>query len=257
MLSKSYAVIVERYAWSGTAYSWASDPSKDPHSYMVLDAGLPQPDFVICIETSFSEVMQRGGIAPSLFFDIDFQQNLRKCSADPRIWKGVNVLVHETQMNRWASQKSLICRFQGECLLRSQSKPWYYLWENHDICASCSFQVSPQQPVFRCFRCVKLNHYVCLMENPHLRKYPSVSRPEQTGLPAGSPDIELRDPYLNPLEEIVLETGSLPCAFHVLNMDMIVVQEIRPVSSVKGLSVHSIAILVRSMADHSEIKLLL
>ena len=26
--------------------------------------------------------------------------------------------------------------------------------------------------------------------------------------------IELRDPYLNPLEEIVLETGSLPCSIH-------------------------------------------
>ena len=40
-------------------------------------------------------------------------------------------------------------------------------------------------------------------------------KPEQTGLPdAGSPDIELKDPYLNPLEEIALDTGSVPCAKH-------------------------------------------
>ena len=120
MLSKNYAVIVERYAWSGTAYSWASDPVQDPHSYMVLDAGLPHPDLVICIETAFVEVMQRGGIAPSLFVDIDFRQSLRTCYADPRIWTGINVLVHETQMNRWASRKSLIRRIQGEPLLRAQ-----------------------------------------------------------------------------------------------------------------------------------------
>ena len=30
----------------------------------------------------------------------------------------------------------------------------------------------------------------------------------------GSLNVELRDPYLNPLEEIVLDTGSLPCAIH-------------------------------------------
>ena len=26
--------------------------------------------------------------------------------------------------------------------------------------------------------------------------------------------VELRDPYLNPLEEIVLDTGSIPCSIH-------------------------------------------
>ena len=41
------------------------------------------------------------------------------------------------------------------------------------------------------------------------------SEPEEAGLlDAGSQDIELRDPYLNPLEEIVLETGSIPCTKH-------------------------------------------
>ena len=149
MLSRNYAVIAERYAWSGTAYSWASDPLKDP-----------------------------------------------------------------------------------------------YLWERHEKCSSCSFEVNPQQPVFRCFRCTRLVHYVCLMDNSASQKIPicqacgapsnkrnfgtricrktpsrgvscNPGEPEGTGLVgAGSQDIELRDPYLNPLEEIVLETGSLPCAKH-------------------------------------------
>ena len=45
MLSRNYAVAVEGYAWSGTVYSWASDPAAEPSQYMILDAGLPQPDF--------------------------------------------------------------------------------------------------------------------------------------------------------------------------------------------------------------------
>ena len=114
----------EQISLSGTAYSWASDPSADPCQYMILDAGLPQPDLVVCMETSFFYVLSRGGIAPSLFVDIDFQQKLRTCYADPRIWKGINVVVHETQMNRWASRKTLIRRIQGELLLRSQPKHW-------------------------------------------------------------------------------------------------------------------------------------
>ena len=119
MLSRNDAVIIERYAWSGTAYSWASDPSADPCRYMILDAGLPQPDLVICIETPFSDFFSRGGIAPSVFVNIDFQQKLRTCYADPRIWKGINVMVHETQTNRWASRKALVQRIQRELLLRS------------------------------------------------------------------------------------------------------------------------------------------
>ena len=51
MLNRNYAVIVERYAWSGTVYSWASNPTRDSSNYMIVDVGLPQPDLVICIHT--------------------------------------------------------------------------------------------------------------------------------------------------------------------------------------------------------------
>ena len=172
MLSRNYAVDIERYARSGTAYSWASDPSADPPQYMTVDAGLAQPDLVICVETPFSEILNRGGIAPSLFVDIDFQQKLRTCYADPRIWKGINVVVHETQMNRWSSRKSLVRRMQSELLLRSQPKPWRYLWEQSEVCNTCCLEINTQQPVFRCFRCAKLIHYVCLMENSASQKIP-------------------------------------------------------------------------------------
>ena len=137
---------------------------------MILDAGLPQRDLAVCIETSFTDVLSRGGIAPSLFVDIDFQQQLRICYADPRIWKGINVIVHETQMNRWASRKTLIRRIQGELLLRSQPKQWSYLWEQSDDCHTCCLEINSRQPMFRCFRCTKLVHYVCLMENAIAQK---------------------------------------------------------------------------------------
>ena len=125
-LNRNYALVVERYAWSGTVYSWASDPQASPSKYMLLDAGLPQPDLVICLDTPFSDVIERGGVPPSMFIDVNFQQQLRLCYADPRIWKGINVVMHETQLNRWASKKSLIRRIQGEPLLRSNRKPWFY-----------------------------------------------------------------------------------------------------------------------------------
>ena len=98
-LNRNYAIIIERYAWSGTAYSCASDPEASPSKYMHLDAGLPQPDLVICLNTPFSDILSRGGIAPSMFIDVEFQRQLRVCYADPRIWRGINVVMHETQAN--------------------------------------------------------------------------------------------------------------------------------------------------------------
>ena len=66
-LSRKYALIVESYAWSGTTYSWASKPEADPSKYMLLDAGLPQPDLVICMVTPFSDVVSRGGFLHQCF----------------------------------------------------------------------------------------------------------------------------------------------------------------------------------------------
>ena len=172
MLSRNYTLIIERYVWSGTAYPWASDPSADPSKYMILDAGLPQPDLAICIDTPFSDVVNRGGIAPSLFVDVEFQQRLRMCYAEPRIWKGINVVMRETQLNRWASRKTLIRRIQGEFLLRSHPKSWYYLWEGSDACSTCCVDLSSRQPMFRCFRCASLVHFECLMENSFSQKIP-------------------------------------------------------------------------------------
>ena len=174
--------------------------------------------------------------------DIEFQQKLRTCYADPRIWKGINVVVHETQMNRWASRKTLVRRIQGELLLRSQPKSWSYLWEQSEICHACCLEINLQQPVFRGFRCTKLIHFVCLMENSLSQKIPicqacassSTQEVLEEEPPAlvpleevagaqgesvdphveGSQIIDLRDPYLNSLEEIVLDTGSIPCSIH-------------------------------------------
>ena len=240
-LSRNYAVIIERYVWSGTVYSWASNPMANPYQYMILDAGLPQPDLVVCIDTPFSDVLSRGGIVPSLFVDIELQQQLRTCYADPRKWKGINVVMHETQLNRWASRKTLIRRIQGELLLRSRPKSWVYLWEQNDICSTCCVDLNPRQPMFRCFRCTRLIHFECLMENSSSQKIPicqacasgsnqepqeeealAVVPLEEAAIPLGRPSdgaseevrVELRDPYLNPLEDIVMDTGSIPCSIH-------------------------------------------
>ena len=238
-LNRNYALIVERYAWSGTAYSWASDSKVDPDKYMLLDAGLPQPDLVICLQTPFSDVLSRGGIAPSMFIDVEFQRQLRLCYADPCIWKGINVVMHETQLNRWASRKTLIRRIQGEPLLRSNPKSWSYLWEQTNGCCTCKVDLDSRQPMFRCFSCNSLVHYGCLMDNSISQKIPicqacasgseepfdgnvdpHIPGDIEVEIRDGDPGpqeealAELPDPYLNPLEEIVLEAGSIPCSVH-------------------------------------------
>ena len=99
----------------------------------------------------FFDVIERGGVPPSMFLDVNFQHQIRLCYADPRIWKGIHVIMHETQLNRWASRKSLIRRIQGEPLLRSSQKPWVFLWEQSDICPTCHMDFRTNQPLFRCF----------------------------------------------------------------------------------------------------------
>ena len=204
------------------------------------DARLPQPDLVICLVTSFSDVIGRGGVPPSMFLDVGFQQQLRSCYADPRIWKGINVVMHETQLNRWASRKALIRRIQGEALLRSNRKPWSYLWEQSDICQTCCLVFQFNQPLFRCYRCNGLIHYGCLMENSVSEKIPicyacasgsgDVAAETVPASHSGEDRVErvldselepideqvsqLPDPYLNPLEEIMLDTGVVPCSIH-------------------------------------------
>ena len=225
------------------------------------------------IHTPVTEVMERGGIPPSLFADLASQQTLGQCYADPRIWKGINVLVHETQMNRWASTKALIRRIQGEVLLRSELKQWNNLWEDRTQCNCCVSHITSRQPVFRCFRCANSVHYTCLMENSLSQNIPSRGHAEsqpimlpllsnqaeeniemprmpsaevqEAGAPEeGSPDIELRDPHLNPLKEIVLDTGTI----HALSIVMIIWLETLLMNFAKELWVRDIAILVRSMA---------
>ena len=151
---------------------------------------LTQPDLVIYLHAPLSDVVERGGISPSLFVDTDFQQTLRICYADPRTyymdtWKGISVLVYETQMNRWASKKALIRRIQGEFLLWSELKPWNYLWENREQCHCCYSDITHHQPVFRCFRRTNLVHYICLMENSGSQKIPLC---QACGVPASSAD---------------------------------------------------------------------
>ena len=146
----------------------------------------------------FSDILDRGGIAPSLFVDIDFQQKLRTRYADPRIWKGINVVVHETQLNRWASRKTLVRRIQGESLLHSQPRPWSYLWEQSEVRNACCLEINIQQPVFRCFWCTKLIHYVCLTQNSASQKIPIC---QACASPSTQEVLEEGPPASVPLEE--------------------------------------------------------
>ena len=137
-------------------------------------------------------------------------------------------------------KKTLIRRIQGEPLLRSNRKPWSYSWEQSDICQTCRMNFQLNQPLFRCYRCTSLIHYGCLMENSVSAKIPicyacasgsgdlavepapgsHLNEDHLEGIPDSGQElideqaVQLHDPYLNPLEEIVLDTGVIPCSVH-------------------------------------------
>ena len=173
-LNRNYALVVERYAWSGTTYSWASDPEADPSKHMLLDAGLPQPDLVICLVTPFSDVISRGGVPPSMFLDVDFQQQLRLCYADPRIWKGINVVMHETQLNRWASRKTLDKKNTGRDIIAPKSETMVlFVGTIRYLAKHVNMDFQSQSTImFRCYGCNGLIHYGCLMDNSVSAKIP-------------------------------------------------------------------------------------
>ena len=118
-------------------------------------------------------------------------------------------------------------------------KPWNYLWETEIQCQFCSSSTTLTQPIFRCFAYTNFVHHGCLMEILMSQKMPicqacgssadraeaeavspeSMAEPGQEhetwGETSADPEtIELRDPHLNPLDEIVLDTGTLPCSIH-------------------------------------------
>ena len=64
MLSDSSAVIAERYAWSGVAYSWAVQPDVPIDNYMTADTRLIAPELMVLIDTGLHEITHRGGLAP-------------------------------------------------------------------------------------------------------------------------------------------------------------------------------------------------
>ena len=226
------------------------------------------------------DVIERGCISPSLFVEMDFQRTLRTWYADPRLWKGVNVLVHEIQMDQWESRKALTRRIQGELLLRSEPKPWIHLWENREQCHCCYSNITNNQPVFEGFRCTNLVHQICLMENWISQKIPLCQACGVAASRANPPVQGERAPTTVDGQDAAIEETrrtyrwasrhwaerSLPkpCGRnsfgHRCNTVFNIIkhgydhQEIHPVNFVRGPWVLCIAILVRSMARRWEIK---
>ena len=76
-LSAGQHVIVDRYAFSGVAFSAAKEGltlewCKQP------DRGLPKPDLVCFLDVTSEEALNRGGFGDEVYEKKDFQEKVRK-----------------------------------------------------------------------------------------------------------------------------------------------------------------------------------
>ena len=76
-LSEGKDVILDRYAYSGSAYSMAQGL---PSSFTKApDCGLPRPDLVLFMQVPVSNLSQRPGFGSEVFEKAELQQRVQSC----------------------------------------------------------------------------------------------------------------------------------------------------------------------------------
>jgi len=77
LLASGTHVIVDRYAFSGVAFS-AAKPSMSMEWCRQPDRGLPKPDLVCFLDVSAEEAAKRGGFGEERYEKADFQKRVRQ-----------------------------------------------------------------------------------------------------------------------------------------------------------------------------------
>ncbi|EKX53061.1 hypothetical protein GUITHDRAFT_64796 [Guillardia theta CCMP2712] len=93
-LSSGETLIVDRYAYSGVAFS-AAKGTLDIEWCKGPDRGLPAPDCVIYLDVSSDVAKQRGGYGEERYEKEEFQKKVRTCfealmSQEPAMWRRVD-----------------------------------------------------------------------------------------------------------------------------------------------------------------------
>lgn len=91
-LLNGVTLIVDRYAYSGVAYSCAK-PGMDSEWCKQSDVGLPQPDLVMFLELSAEDALRRSGYGEERYEKKEFQSRVSKNFLklqDDKYWKVIN-----------------------------------------------------------------------------------------------------------------------------------------------------------------------
>lgn len=102
LLRKETTIIVDRYSYSGIAYS-ATKKGMDIDWCKLPETGLPSPDLVIYLKLDSEIASQRGGFGAERYEDLKIQDKIHRnyCSLQDKNWKFVdaNTSVEELQKN--------------------------------------------------------------------------------------------------------------------------------------------------------------
>ncbi|WPK24751.1 hypothetical protein PUMCH_002040 [Australozyma saopauloensis] len=111
LLSEGTHVIMDRYVYSGIAYSLAKDKSRDVEWLYGPDVGLPKPDLTFFLTVSMEELGTRKGWGEERYEKEQFQLKVKECflkvlrvDTDPTIEiVDVNGLsIDETTLKLWS-----------------------------------------------------------------------------------------------------------------------------------------------------------
>lgn len=84
LLSLGKNVVLDRYVYSGVAYSLAKDiPGMNNQEWLVApDRGLPKPDLTLFLTIDIDELSQRKGYGEERYEQTEFQKKVKQCFLD-------------------------------------------------------------------------------------------------------------------------------------------------------------------------------
>jgi len=127
LLSSGKTLLVDRYAYSGVAFSVAK--GLDLKWCLAADRGLPAPDLVFLLDLTVDDAAKRGGYGSERFETVQFQRNVFSVYHNhlrgPN-WKLIDARLSVEQIHQQ------LCEYTKEILSQIENKPIAKLWSGDD-----------------------------------------------------------------------------------------------------------------------------
>lgn len=122
LMRRGTTLIVDRYAYSGAAYSAAK--GLDLQECKVVDAGLPAPDLVIFLKVNPEAAAARGGYGGERYEKMDFQRKVAEQfeRLEDSSWRVIDASLNEADVHEKVS--SLVWEVVEGCRNTSKATPW-------------------------------------------------------------------------------------------------------------------------------------